>query len=103
MSLKEKLNGKKRYLVGGIGLTTALSFLIPFLINLSGTVSANEVRIKNNGENYQRVEQMPEQVARIEEQVQSIKEDFVDFRTEQRKYNEKTEYKLDRILEAVAR
>lgn len=69
------------------------SFLVGF--------GALQTQVRLNAKEIDKIRPQTTQVARIEERTEDIKEDFIDFRDEQRKMNEKTENKLDKILEAV--
>ena len=78
---------------------------LPISILVAGTVAVAtlQAQVANQGGEIEKLRPMTEQVARIEERVDGIKEDFIDFRDEQRKVNDKHAGKLDRILEAVMR
>lgn len=101
------MNHKKRYIAGGTSAValsgTSLFFLVRFIMSLNTTAIGGEALAKENKLDLIKLDGIPAQVARVEENVADIKEDFIDFRTEQRKFNVKTESKLDRILDAVQR
>ena len=42
------VNGKKKYIAGGIGGAISLPFLISFLITMNTTVTATTTQVKNN-------------------------------------------------------
>ena len=97
------LESKKKYVAAGgtVAIGLPVSFLILFFVNMQKTVVATEACARENRTDIQKVEQLPERFAVVEQQVKDLKEDFVDQRDEQRKWNDRTENKLDKILSAV--
>jgi uncharacterized protein (DUF1786 family) len=99
-----KLNGKngKRVIVGGsVAVGIPAIFLINFFMDLHKTVIATDARATTNQKQLEQLNEMPEQVGRIDERVNDLKEDFTDFRDEQRTFNGKVDDKMDKILQAV--
>ena len=85
-----KTNGKK----------TPVALLV-FIITASIGYGGVKQTVADNTKNIDSLKPIPAQVAQIDQKTTDIKEDFTDFRGEQRKVNDRTTDKLDRILEAV--
>lgn len=91
-------NGKKRYIVGS-GVTAA--FLIRILLGFNTGIVANATELKAHKEAIEKVEETPTKIALIQRDVEHLKDDFSEFKIDQKQTNEKFDNKLDRILEAV--
>ena len=98
MTVKEKLNGKKKFIAGGIGGAISLPFLISFLMNMNTTVVATETQVKNNTEVISELKKLPERMTAVEVGQSDLRGDFTDFRGEQRIANGRMFEKLDRLL-----
>lgn len=76
---------------------------LPISMIIAGTIAVAtlQAEVGNIKEDVIALEPVKEQVARIDERVEGLKEDFTDFRTEQRKVNDRMEDNIGKILEAV--
>ena len=92
------VNGKAKAIVGGSVAAIGIpAYLIISIFTMNNTLTATEVRSKYNKQHVQKLEKVPEQLARVEEGLGGLKEDFLDDRQEQRKVNDKLYEKLDGI------
>lgn len=75
--------------------------LVSFIIATSVGYGELKNKVSNQGEEIKDLKPITAQVARIEENVENIDENFKDFRNEQRIFNRDIDNKLGEILEAV--
>jgi len=94
----QKMNGKKRYVAGGIGAAVTMPFLISFLFNLNTTVSATATQVEVNTKVIEELTELPERMRGVEVAQMAIKEKLDDSITRQEKVNDKVLDKLDKLL-----
>ncbi len=102
MTISQKLNGKKRYVVGGAGGLLGLGFLIPFLIGLNGTVEANVVRAEDNKTQIEKLSKVPAHIATIKADMRNLKENVDKMYVKQEKYQDEQRQANHDILDAIA-
>ncbi len=90
----QSMNGKKRYVFGGVGAAISMPFLISFLINLNSTVVATETQVDINTDEIKELRKLPVEFATLKQKVESESEADAEFRIEQRVAN-------DRLYDAI--
>lgn len=92
MSTKKTLNGKKRYIVsGGVSLT----FLVGILFQFKGDISSHAVQISAQAEAIKKIEQTPIDIAKLNKDMDYIKEQFSEFKTEQKTISSQLDKMID--------
>jgi len=93
------MNGKQ-FIQGLNGKKTPIALILTIL---GGGIGYGELKstVKNHTKEIDVLKPMVIQVARIEQNVKGIDENFIDFRTEQRKDNGKKDKKLEDIYRAI--
>jgi len=88
MSMIEKLNGNKKKVIGW-GSGGVIAFILVNLYSMTGKVNATEATVEAQGVVVQELKKLPERVKGVETEIKNLDKTFVDFRTEQRKANDK--------------
>lgn len=103
----DKVNGKKRYIVGGTGAVTisagTLIFLIKFLIGLNNTAIGAEALANENKLDISKFDTIPAQVEGVERDVKNIDRQFEEFRNNYNDDQRIMRNDIKDILKAVQR
>ena len=76
MNAFKKINGKKRYIAGGLGVVLSTPFLINFFIGWHTQSVADHVTVEVHTEQIKKLEKLPEQMTAVETNVENIKDDI---------------------------
>ena len=88
-SLNGKLEGKKKFIAGGLSTAGVVAWLFVKVWSLNDVVVADNVRLDNQQDIIKELKKLPERMKGVEERVVALNDNFRDFRSEMRLDNEK--------------